>query len=260
MTMTRSRHCRRTGHGIFSLAGDRHRAAVAGPARAESGGTSFDEANRAFSEGHYAEAAADFESARAIARMVGATALRSRQRLCPAGQCRALGLELRARARARAARPRHRGQPGLCSGEGGSAGSVQALVRDVARSLTPTTWTGLAVVGFWLAGAGFLAARRWRRRRLGLRCGLRRAAWRDRRAPQSWFWIETLNHAVVVETKSAPVRVSPFDTAASEVALSEGEEVSVIGRHGDFVRVRDGQGRTGWVQSAAVQPIVPRRS
>jgi len=30
-----------------------------------------------------------------------------------------------------------------------------------------------------------------------------------------------LNHAVVVETKSAPVRVSPFDTAASETTVSE---------------------------------------
>jgi SH3-like domain-containing protein len=69
-----------------------------------------------------------------------------------------------------------------------------------------------------------------------------------------------LDHAVVVERKTAPVRVSPFDTAASEVALSEGEEVSIIGRHGDFVRVRDGQGRRGWVQSSAVQFVVPRRS
>jgi len=53
-----------------------------------------------------------------------------------------------------------------------------------------------------------------------------------------------LNHAVVVETKSAPVRVSPFDTAASETTVSEGQDVSIIGHHGDFLRVRDGQGRT----------------
>jgi SH3-like domain-containing protein len=69
-----------------------------------------------------------------------------------------------------------------------------------------------------------------------------------------------LNHAVVVESKSAPVRVSPFDTAASETTVSEGQDVSIIGHHGDFLRVRDGQGRTGWVQSTAVQPVVPRQS
>ena len=69
-----------------------------------------------------------------------------------------------------------------------------------------------------------------------------------------------LDDAVVVAHKSAPLRLSPFDTAATEATVAEGEEVAVLGSHGDFVRVRNGQGRAGWVESRAVQRIVPRGS
>jgi len=105
----------------------------------------------------------------------------------------------------------------------------------------------------------FLAGRKWRVRRL-FHAAAFAALVSVTTVAAAVVLDRDLDHAVVVERKTAPVRVSPFDTAASEAALSEGEEVSIIGRHGDFVRVRDGQRRTGWVQSAAVQFIVPRRS
>jgi hypothetical protein len=136
---------------------------------------------------------------------------------------------------------------------------VQPWYQRFARTFSMTTWTLFAVSGFWLACVAFLARRKWRVRRL-----LHVAAFATligvTTVAAAIVLDRDLDHAVVVERKTAPVRVSPFDTAASEVALSEGEEVSIIGRHGDFVRVRDGQGRRGWVQSSAVQFVVPRRS
>jgi hypothetical protein len=136
---------------------------------------------------------------------------------------------------------------------------VRPWHQTLARLLTPTTWTLFAVLTLWLAGAGLVATRRWRSRRLVYATAV--AALVGVMSVAATMVLDRdLNHAVVVETKSAPVRVSPFDTAASEITVSEGQDVTIIGHHGDFLRVRDGQGRTGWVQSAAVQPVVPRQS
>jgi SH3-like domain-containing protein len=71
---------------------------------------------------------------------------------------------------------------------------------------------------------------------------------------------QDLKRAVVVQPRSAPVRVSPFDSATSENSLSEGDEVAVLGQHGDFVQVRDGRGQSGWIESNMVQAIFPRTS
>ncbi len=232
---------------------------VAGPSRAESRGASFDEANRSYSEGHYADAVTDFET---LARSRGWSA----PLLYDLGNAYAqegnVGLSVLNYERAQVLAPR---DPDIAANlayvraKAGLPAPVQPWYRRLARTLSLTTWTLFAVSGFWLACVAFLAGRKWRVRRL-FHAAAFAALVSVTTVAAAVVLDRDLDHAVVVERKTAPVRVSPFDTAASEAALSEGEEVSIIGRHGDFVRVRDGQRRTGWVQSAAVQFIVPRRS
>jgi tetratricopeptide (TPR) repeat protein len=249
----------RKGHGIPLLA-TAIALAFAGLARAESQGTSFDEANRSYAAGHYAEAAADFES---LARTHGWSAPILYDLGNTYAQQGQVGRSILDYERAHLLAPRDPDITANLAYVRATAGlpvPVQAWWETVARWLTPTTWTGLAVSGLWLAWAGFLAARKWRWRRLATTAALAAAVLGGTAVTALLVLDRDLDRAVVVETKSAPIRVSPFDTAASETSVSEGEEVAVIGRHGDFVRVRDGQGRVGWVQSAAVQPIVPRRS
>ena len=232
---------------------------VAGPARAESHGASFDEANRSYSEGHYADAVTDFE---ALARSHGWSAPLLYDLANAYAQEGDVGLSVLNYERAQVLAPR---DPDIAANlayvraKAGLPAPVQPWYQRFARALSLTTWTLLAVSGFWLACVAFLAGRRWKVRRLFHAAAFAALVGVSNLAA-AVVLDRDLDHAVVVERKTAPVRVSPFDTAASEVALSEGEDVSIVGRHGDFVRVREGKGRTGWVQSAAVQLVVPRRS
>jgi tetratricopeptide (TPR) repeat protein len=233
--------------------------AFAVPARADTSSMRFDQANRAYAEGHYTRAAADFQ---AIARTRGWSAPLLYDLGNTYAQEGQVGQSVLNYERALTLAPR---APDIAANlsyvrmKSGLPTPVRPWHRSLARMFSTTTWTMLAMVSLWLAYAGFVAARKWRSRLLvsaavlaALLGGITTAA--DVLADQD------LNRAVVVQHKSAVVRVSPFDTATGEASLSEGEEVAVVGRHGDFVRVRDGQGRLGWVQSAAVRPIVPRRS
>jgi len=232
---------------------------IAGPARAESHGTSFDEANRSYSEGHYADAVTDFET---LARSRGWSAPLLYDLANAYAQEGKVGLSVLNYERAQVLAPR---DPDIAANlayvraKAGLPAPVQPWYQRFARTFSLTTWTLFAISGFWLACVAFLAGRKWRVRRLFHAAAFATLVGVSTVAA-AVVLDQDLDHAVIVESKTAPVRVSPFDTAASEVALSEGEEVSIIGRHGDFVRVRDGQGRRGWVQSAAVQVVVPRRS
>lgn len=233
--------------------------ALAGIARADTGNTTFDEANRLFSEGRYTDAAVAYET---LARKQGWSA----PLLYDLGNAYAqegnVGRSVLNYERAHVLAPR---DPDIAANlayvrtTAGLPIPVLPWYQTVARFFTPTIWTFFAVLSLWLAGAGLAATRRWRSRRLAYATAL--AALVGVMSGAATVVLDRdLNHAVVVETKSAPVRVSPFDTAASETTVSEGQDVSIIGHHGDFLRVRDGQGRTGWVESNKVQPVVPRQS
>ncbi len=232
---------------------------VASPARAESGGPSFDEANRAYSGGHYADAVADFDT---LARSHGWSAPLLYDLANAYAQEGNVGLAVLNYERAQVLAPR---DPDIAANlayvraKAGLPAPMQPWYQRLARTFSLTTWTLLALSGFWLACVAFLAGRKWRMRRL-VHAGVFAALVGVSTLAAAVVLDRDLDHAVVVERKTAPVRVSPFDSAASEAVLSEGEEISIIGHHGDFLRVRDGQGRRGWVQSAAVQLVVPRRS
>jgi len=135
---------------------------------------------------------------------------------------------------------------------------VRPWHQTVARFFTPTTWTLLAVLSLWLSGAGLVATRRWRSRRLVYATAV--AALVGVMSVAAMVVLDrNLNHAVVVETKSAPVRVSPFDTAASETTVSEGRMVHHRASRRLPARAR-WPGTHGLGTSTAVQPVVPRQS
>jgi SH3-like domain-containing protein len=233
--------------------------AFASQARAETSNPTFDEANRLASEGRYADAAAAYET---LARKHGWSA----PLLYDLGNAYAqggnVGRSVLSYERAHVLAPRDPDIAANLAYVRATAGlpiPVRPWYEALARLFTPTTWTLFAVLTLWLAGAGLVATRRWRSRRL-IYVAAAAALVGVMSVAATVVLDRDLNHAVVVERKSAPVRVSPFDTAASETTVSEGQDVSIIAHHGDFLRVRDGQGRTGWVQSTAVQPVVPRQS
>lgn len=53
------------------------------------------------------------------------------------------------------------------------------------------------------------------------------------------------------------LRVAPFDAAEGRGTLSLGESVRTLERHGEFVRVRAADARTGWVPARDVGAVVP---
>jgi hypothetical protein len=249
---------RRLGEGIALLTAI-VALALASIARADTGNTTFDEANRLFSEGRYADAAVAYET---LARTRGWSAPLLFDLGNAYAQVGHVGRSVLNYERAHVLAPRDPDIAANLAYVRATAGlpiPVRPWHQTLARFFTPTTWTLLAVLSLWLSGAGLVATRRWRSRRLVYATAV--AALVGVMSVAAMVVLDRdLNHAVVVETKSAPVRVSPFDTATSEITVSEGQDVTIIGHHGDFLRVRDGQGRTGWVQSTAVQPVVPRQS
>jgi tetratricopeptide (TPR) repeat protein len=234
-------------------------ASLAGPARAEPGSATFDDANRNYAEGHYAAAISDFES---VARARGWSAPLLFDLGNAYAQAGSIGRAILSYERARVLAPR---DPDIAANlayvrtRAGLPNPPAAWYRVAAGWLGPASWTWLAAIALWVGVASILAARKWHLRRLAYAAivallvaatSLAAVALSD----------QALGRAVVVQGKGIPVRVSPFDGAASESSLSEGEVISLLGQHGSFVHVRDGRGRTGWVQSATVQTIVPRTS
>jgi SH3-like domain-containing protein len=259
MTLATGSTQRRRRCGIASLIAVMVVVGCAGTARAAAGSASFEEANRAYVQGRYPAAIAAFET---LVRTRGWSAPLLYDLANAYAQEGNVGRAVLSYERARLLAPRDSdiaANLALIRTTAGLPLPARPWYRAFARLLSSLAWSVLAAGGLLLAAVAFAAARRLRSRRFayvavvaalaGVMC-VAAVAILDRE----------LDAAVVVAHKSAPLRLSPFDTAAVEATVGEGEEVAVIGRHGDFVRVRDGQGRAGWVQSSAVQLIVPRPS
>jgi hypothetical protein len=116
-------------------------------------------------------------------------------------------------------------------------------------------WVG--VLGLAVAGVSALARRSYPRHRrkflaatllgiclLGLSVANGVALW-------------PIMHEAVI-THAAPVRVSPVTIEEPLFVLPEASVVSMSAEHDGFVLVRAGSGRTGWVPSANLAPIVPK--
>ncbi|MEA3198157.1 MAG: hypothetical protein QOF32_2209 [Gammaproteobacteria bacterium] len=117
-------------------------------------------------------------------------------------------------------------------------------------------WVG--VLGLLIAGVSTLARLRYaaHRRKLftaallgislaGLAVGNGVALW-------------PIMHEAVI-THAAPVRVSPVPIEEPVFVLPEASTVNVSAEHDGFMLVRASSGRTGWVSSANIAPVVPQR-
>lgn len=63
------------------------------------------------------------------------------------------------------------------------------------------------------------------------------------------------NQTAVVISSEAQIRSGPFDDAQNAFAVHDGAELSVLDRHGDWIQVADGSGRTGWLQAKQVEVL-----
>jgi len=120
-------------------------------------------------------------------------------------------------------------------------------------------WLGVAGVVMMGAGllAGFLAPRhRWMRRtrRAALVVGVALVGFTAGNGMVLWPKL----HEAVILTAATPARASPVPMGDPLFELPEAETVRITAQHDDFLLVRTRAGRTGWVSSANLAPVVPQ--
>jgi tetratricopeptide (TPR) repeat protein len=59
----------------------------------------------------------------------------------------------------------------------------------------------------------------------------------------------------VVITDNVTARSGPFDDAQNSFAARDGAELSVLDRHGDWIQVANGAGKTGWLSRKQVEVL-----
>jgi hypothetical protein len=129
----------------------------------------------------------------------------------------------------------------------------------MAGSLSPRIMAWLGVLGLLLAGVGVLARRIYpghrRKLLLGMVAGISLLGLALANAFAQW----PIAHEAVVVAHSAPVRVSPVTIEEPVFVLPEATIVRVGAEHEGFLLVRIKGGRSGWVPSANLAPVVPKQ-
>jgi len=130
--------------------------------------------------------------------------------------------------------------------------------REWLGQLTLNEWTLLAAGAFWLTFV-LLAARQ-----------LRPVLGPKLKSATSLFGVVTVlsvaalalqavNHfseqTAVVVSPEATARSGPFDEAQSAFMARDGAELAVLDRHGDWLQVRDGAGKIGWLKTAQIDVL-----
>jgi len=210
-------------------------------------------ANRAFAQGHYADAAQQYQE------MIDAQG-------CSAPVLFNLGnAYLRdgkpaqatlAYERARLLAPRDRAIAANLAQARQTAGAVEArgVAGHLSHVLTTTEWTWLASAALWLLVATVGCALLFRRRRAWFLRGAIVAALLT--AVSVGALVMSLgDQRAAVMLEAAPLLVSPFEGAQSSSSVRAGSDV-VLGRnHGEYVLVHLPDGRSGWVERSVVAPV-----
>jgi hypothetical protein len=126
--------------------------------------------------------------------------------------------------------------------------------------VSPTVVSWLGVIGVLMIGVSLLAGRRYSRYR-GIRltaAAVGIALIGSTVANGLVLWPKL--HEAVVLTAATPVRVSPVPMGDELFVLPEAETVRMTAEHEGFVLVHTKAGRTGWVSSASLAPVVPDTS
>ena len=150
-----------------------------------------------------------------------------------------------------------RGNVDKLEGEAEEAGA-EALARVLAPLPGPAA--ALALVALWSLGCALLGANLLRPRPVlgtsAMACFLLAGAAALVTAGSAAAHRLTLRRAVVV-AQAAPAREGPSDRAASHFEVHEGTALRIEDEDQGFRRVKLSNGLTGWVPSAAVEPVVP---
>ncbi len=224
---------------------------LAPPAHASS---TLDSANRAFAQGHYADAAAQYRAlidaqgySAPVLFDLGNAYLRDGKPVDA----------MLAYERARLLAPRDRAIAGNLAEASAAAGvaDVPRLSERLSHLLTINEWTWAACGAAWALITAAGAAVLFRRRR----------AWFVRAAVASalvgavslaGLLVSGRDQHVALVMRSAPVLVSPFDGAQSGFTLGAGSSVELGRVHDAFVLVHARDGRVGWMERSAVAPLV----
>lgn len=217
----------------------------------------FDQANRAFAEQHFAEAARGYQAildARGFSAPVLFNLGNAYELVGQPGRA-ILNYE-----RAQLLVPRDAdiaANLSLARRKAGLAESPMEWFEKAARGLSFNTLAWLGAAAWLFLAAGGLAVRHaiWNGfhaggwitvnalvlMAVGVAVGLR---WSD------------LSRGIVI-VRDLPVYISPVATAQPLFKLSEGQDVKLRKTHGDFVFIRTPEGRCGWTRRADVPPIIP---
>jgi hypothetical protein len=222
------------------------------------------EAANAYAEGRYADAAQSFD---AIAKTEGVSAPLYYNLGAAQLEAGELGPAILSLERARWLAPHDRGIAHALRSARERAGlpSNDAPSWRVARSIAdPDTWATIALVtlvatslcvSLLLVEPDLRLARPRVRRVLGVGTGVAAACLVVALLACASLALET-SRAVALEPDLA-LRVAPFDAADSRGSLGAGEVVRVEARHGEFVLVNAGGGRSGWVPAREIGAVVP---
>ncbi|MEO8900441.1 MAG: tetratricopeptide repeat protein [Polyangiaceae bacterium] len=132
-------------------------------------------------------------------------------------------------------------------------------VTQAARALSMNTWAWLASACFWAAALALGVAVSYKRARVwGIAVATGAGLIFASALGALCLASGQLDSALVLQ--AAPVLVSPFDSAQSDFALTAGSSVKLLGVRDHYWLVRDAQGRSGWVDRAQVEPLIPRQS
>jgi tetratricopeptide (TPR) repeat protein len=217
----------------------------------------FNEANRLYEQGKFAEAAKAYESVRADGRVSPALLFNLGNAWFKSGET---GRAIATYHEALRVTPR---DPDVRANlkfarESVGARTTEAAWRGWLHSLTLNEWLALGSGALWL-WLGLLTAgtlrRHWRPALapwirlafagLFVLGGLGTIAWRDRAS----------HPFAVIIADEAVVRYGPLDESQSHYTLRDGAEVELLDRNGDWLQVRDAQRRVGWVK--AQQAVMP---
>ncbi|MEO7032931.1 MAG: tetratricopeptide repeat protein [Polyangiaceae bacterium] len=231
---------------------------LAGHASAAVPAPTQDDANRAFGEGRYPLAAQEFQQ---IITQKGYSA----PLLFDLGNAYLKGGEpvkaILAYERARLLAP---GDAAISANlttarQAASVPDPSGRVTQAARSLSMNTWAWLASGCFWAAVLALGVAASYKRCRVwGIAVATGAGLIFASALGALCLASRQLDSALVLQ--AAPVLVSPFDSAQSDFALTAGSSVKLLGVRDHYWLVRDAQGRSGWVDRAQVEPLIPRQS
>ena len=218
----------------------------------------FNEANRAFAEGRFKEAAKDYEALIAEKGYSAELLFNLGNAYFRDGQVGAAILNYE---RAQLLAPN---DPDIAANlkfarrQAGLFVERTSWIQEAARFFSMNGWAALGTGALVLLCGLIAAAQFYPRHRLYVRLFTGVAALALCAAVVGIaMQLETLDRAVVT-SQEAVARISPFDAAKSAFVLSAGEVVEIEKEHGDFLFVENRDQRSGWVSKEQIQPVVPR--